>query len=349
MTTIKEVAKQAGVSVGVVSKAFNNYPDVSEKTRERVLKIAQEMGYSPNVVAKNLSSKKQRTIGLITSGFLKSDRKDSNNSFELFSGVYSAIGDDYELAIYLIDSEEQGKKSYAQFCKERNIGGAILMGIRTDDPYFHELMDINLPCVLVDVLVKEPHSNFIGSVTTANRRASEEMATYLLQNNHKNLIVIAGTKEAYVNEVRLEGVQAAFRKFGLKLNEDKVLYASFDEQEAYQVAKNYLTLEEATPSAFMCFSDLMAYGVMRAVKELGYQIPEDISITGFDDLIINEYIQPNLTTVRQNFKEIGRQSARLIQQLMQGEETKKVNYVEHQLMERDSVKTITNKEDVLLV
>lgn len=123
MTTIKDVAKRAGVSIGVVSKAFNNYPDVSEKTKKRIFEIAKELNYTPNVIAKNLSSKKQMTIGLISSGVFNDNEKD-NNAFDIFKGVYSAVSaSPFELSIYLIDSQEQKQKSYVQYCRERNIGG----------------------------------------------------------------------------------------------------------------------------------------------------------------------------------------------------------------------------------
>ena len=169
------MAKEAGVSISMVSKAFNNYPDVSEKTKRRVLEVAKELNYSPNLVAKNLSSKKQNTIGLIISGFFDSGVKDNNNSFQLFKGVYTAVEQNqFELAIYMIDSKKQKQKSYAKFCNERNIGGAVLVGIRMDDPYFLELLDTNIPCVILDVVTEEDNK-FIGTVSTNNIAASKEI------------------------------------------------------------------------------------------------------------------------------------------------------------------------------
>ena len=114
MTTIKDVAKKAGVSISVVSKAFNNYVDVSEKTRQRIFAIAKELNYTPNIVAKNLSSKKQMTIGLISSGVLNNNEKD-NNAFDIFKGVYTAVEESQsELSIFLIDSHETETKKLRQ-------------------------------------------------------------------------------------------------------------------------------------------------------------------------------------------------------------------------------------------
>lgn len=299
MATIKDVAKAAGVSIGIVSKAFNNYPDISDKTRKRILEVAAEMNYTPNVIAKNLSSKKRLTIGMITSGFLDMNGKDNYNAFNLFKGAYSAVEDNqYELAYFFTDTNRQKQKSYTQFCRERNIGGAILQGISVNDPYFQDLVDTKIPCVLIDISTNS-NNGLISNVSTNNFEASRDIANYLIERNHRDIAVIAGKVETVVNSQRIEGVLAAFQSNKLELKEEDVLYADFSEELAYERTKEYL--KQKVPTAFLCFSDLMAFGVMKAVKEAGLRIPEDISITGFDGLIITEYTQPLLTTVKQDF------------------------------------------------
>ncbi|QFF99149.1 LacI family transcriptional regulator [Psychrobacillus glaciei] len=339
MATIKDVAKEAGVSISIVSKAFNNYVDVNEKTRQRIFDIANELNYTPNIVAKNLSSKKQMTVGLISSGVLNNNEKD-NNAFDIFKGVYTAVSESqFELSIYLIDSLRQKQKSYAQYCRERNIGGAILQGIRIDDPYYKELIDTNIPCVVLDIMT-ETENGLIGSVSINNSDASREIAEYLLERNHRDIVIIAGTIETYVNTERMKGVQDAFKANNLELDDKHVLYAQFSEQEAYVLAKEYLQRKQ--PTAFLCFSDLMAFGVMKAVKEAGLRIPEDISVTGFDDLLLSSFTQPQLTTIGQNFFEIGKLSALLLLDLIENRMDEKHVYAQHLLMERESVKTLLN-------
>lgn len=339
MTTIKDVAKEAGVSVSIVSKAFNNYTDVNEKTRQRIFEIANQMGYTPNIVAKNLSSKKQMTIGLISSGVLNNSEKD-NNAFNIFKGVYTAVSSSqFELSIYLIDSQRQKKKSYAQYCRERNIGGALLQGIRIDDPYYMELIDTNIPCVVLDI-IPETNNGLVGSVSIDNVKASKEIALYLIERNHRDIAVVAGGKKTYVNSERIKGVTEAFELNGLELNTEEILYANFSEQEAYELAKEYLRFKR--PTAFLCFSDLMAFGVMKAVGEAGLKVPEDISITGFDNLVFSNYTEPQLTTIGQDFFEIGKIAAQLLQDLMENNLDQKHVYVEHRLIERGSVRTISS-------
>lgn len=337
MTTIRDVAKAAGLSVSIVSKAFNNYTDVNEKTRQRIFEIANQMGYTPNLVAKNLSSKKQTTIGLISSGVLNNSEKD-NNAFNIFKGVYTAVTtSQFELSIYLIDSQRQKQKSYAQYCRERNIGGALLQGIRVDDPYYMELIDTNIPCVVLDI-IPETNNGLVGSVSIDNVKASKEIAMYLIERNHRDIAVMAGRKKTYVNSERIKGVQEACKENEVELQDNEILYADFSEEEAYVIAKEYLKTKR--PTAFLCFSDLMAFGVMKAVKEVGLKIPEDISITGFDDLIFSSYTEPQLTTIGQDFFEIGKMAAELLQDLMENKLERKHVNIDHRLVERGSVKTI---------
>ncbi|WP_277585141.1 LacI family DNA-binding transcriptional regulator [Psychrobacillus antarcticus] len=338
MTTIKDVAKEAGVSVSIVSKAFNNYTDVNEKTRQRIFEIANRMGYTPNIIAKNLSSKKQMTIGLISSGVLNNSEKD-NNAFNIFKGVYTAVStSQFELSIYLIDSQRQKKKSYAQYCRERNIGGALLQGIRIDDPYYMELIDTNIPCVVLDI-IPATNNGLVGSVSIDNVKASNEIALYLIENNHRDIALVAGRKETYVNSERIKGVREAYKDYSLELNTDEIMYADFSEQEAYELAREYLKTKR--PTAFLCFSDLMAFGVMKAVKEIGLKIPDDISITGFDDLVFSSYTDPQLTTIGQDFFEIGKMAAQLLQDLMENRLDHKHVNVEHRLIQRGSVNTLS--------
>ncbi|HSP22352.1 MAG TPA: LacI family DNA-binding transcriptional regulator [Planococcus sp. (in: firmicutes)] len=337
MATIKDVAKKAGVSVSVVSKAFNNYADVKEATRQRVFAVAQELHYSPNINAKNLSSKKQTTIGLISSGVLGDNENDSN-AFHIFKGVYQEISNSrFELSIYLTDSQHQKHQSYISYCRERNIGGAILQGIRTDDPYYKELIDSSLPCVVLDIMT-ESVNGLIGSVSIDNAKATKEIAGYLLERNHRKLAVMAGTRQTYVNSERMQGLAEALELYGMNPSDVDVLEASFSEERAYELAKAYL--QKKQPTAFLCFSDLMAFGVMKAVKEAGLRVPEDISVTGFDDLVLSRYTQPPLTTIRQNFVEIGKISARLLQDIIDGKLERQHIWVPHELVERQSVQLL---------
>lgn len=340
VATIKDVAKVAGVSVAVVSKALNNYPDVSDKTREKVKQVAEEMNYSPNIVARNLSSKNQKTIAIITSGFLRSESLDNSNSFDLLKGVYQATEEDnYELAMYFTETEKQQVKDYAKFCRERNIRGVVLSGIRLDDPYFKALLETNIPCVLIDV--KVPMENkLVGSVSIDNVEATYEMAHHVISKGHTNIAVLTGEGEADVNGQRLKGINRAAEKNQISFK-NKFINGDFKENSAYNNVKEYLNNHRNDlPTAIISFSDIMALGALKAINEHGLSVPEDISLTGFDGLKIIEYTNPPITTVKQPFLEMGYEAAKLVQRIMEGKEGENEVRVPHEIVWNDSVKDL---------
>lgn len=317
--SIRDVAKHVGVTIGTVSRAFNGYEDIRPETRERILKAAAELGYVPNVSARNLSAKKPPNIALIISGLLEGDPKD-NLVYLMFQGVYSyALANGLEIAVYATDSMEQRHKSYAQFCKEHSISGAILSGITTDDAYFSELVASSIPCVAVDVPLHGPGQ---GWVSVDNALAAEEIAGYLFGIGHRDIVIIGGKDNAAVHLERMEGVARAFARADVMLSPAQVLHADFSEQHAYEAVSKYLqeTPREDHCTAFCCFSDIMALGAIAAVREAGYRVPEDFSVTGFDGLVITQYTSPTLTTVAQDMRTHGAEAARMLHAIMQGEE-----------------------------
>ena len=161
--TIQDVARAAGVSVGTVSRAMNNYTDVSAKTRERILQAAQRLGYSPNVMARNLSSKHLKNIALILSGAME---EEMFNHFDimLMRGCFEfASKKGLDISIHTIDAKIQREKSYEQLCYEYNLAGAVLMGLKVTEPYYCEsLAKCKQPCVLIDL---EPVGEYVSTVT----------------------------------------------------------------------------------------------------------------------------------------------------------------------------------------
>ena len=170
-STIQDVARAAGVSVGTVSRAMNDYPDISEKTREKILRIAHELGYRPNLVAKSLSSKNFREIALVLSGFLEHD---------------------LDISMYVINSKIQEEKTFEQLCYEHNIAGAVLFGLKSTDPYFKTLAQSRKPCVTIDV---EVGGACVGNVTNDHAAAFDELTQYLIDQGHRKIAIVCGRKD----------------------------------------------------------------------------------------------------------------------------------------------------------
>ena len=230
MATIKEVAAAAGVSISTVSRAFNNYSDINGKTKERILEAARSLDYSPNISARNLSSKKRLNLGLIISGFLN-ENANVDILFGHMKGAFRyASENNLDLALYITSSEEQKRLSYHSFCIEHSLAGAIISGLTTDDNYYQELSrGVPCPSVMMDI---ELPSGDAGIVTSDNRSAMKDMIAFLLSEGHERIAIIAGKKSATVTEVRLDGVRDAYAEKGIPLNESDIYYADFSRQEA---------------------------------------------------------------------------------------------------------------------
>lgn len=339
IVTIKDVARQAHVTIGTVSRALNDYSDIKPETKSRILQLAHEMGYTPNVSARNLSSKVSSNMGLIISGLLEGNPKD-NNTYQVLQGIYRyALNHGIEVALYTTDSVEQRSKSYAKFCEEHNLAGTVLSGVTTDDAYFEELLNTKIPCVVIDAPVQ---GACIGWTSIDNLKASEEITTLLLQKGHRKIVVVSGKKNAAVNLERTAGAFTAMDKAGLTLTGNDMLYCNFSEEEAYQRVTQYLRNHKRTTvcTAFLCFSDLMALGCIRAIHDCGCKIPDDFSVTGFDGIAVAEYFTPPLTTISQDMGRIGYESASLLHEIMQGKTSGGHRIVPYTLLERKSVRNL---------
>lgn len=338
MPSIKDVAKVAGVTIGTVSRAFNGYSDISETTKERIFMAAGQLGYKPNINARSLSSKVSSNIGVLIVGLLESSEKD-NLIFSLLKGVLKYThSHDLEAAIYSIDSNVSKQRSYTKFCNEHSIAGVILSGITVDDPYFMELVKSNIPCVVVDI---DTSGQNLGCVSIDNIKAMSEITDHVIKMGHRKIIAISGKKNAMVTVERTAGFFEACKANGIAVSTENFIYCDYSEQEAYKNTLQYISKNgTGSATAFICMSDVMALGVIRAIRELGYSIPNDFSVTGFDGLPITEYTEPELTTVKQNMEAMGYEGVGLLHKIIRHEPHEKHVIVEHQLCLRNSVQKL---------
>jgi DNA-binding LacI/PurR family transcriptional regulator len=337
LTTIKDIAKKAGVSITTVSRALNGYDDVSEKTRRRIREIAEELNYSPNAVARSLVSRKTRTIGLIISDINRAGAKDAF-AFEVLCGINDRAGElNYDLLLFSTSPKKQVEKSYKDLCRERKVEGAILSGLRLDDPYLREVIEQDaFPCVLIDIPVT---GETVGHVTSDNRNGALLAVRYLLDNGHRRIAMINGHDQAHVSRERLEGYREALEKQGLSFDPELVFNGRFSEEGGAEAAYEIL-LRHSDVTAIFCASDLMALGAIRALERMGRKVPEDISIVGFDDINIASYCHPKLTTIRQDKYELGYQAAQLLIDMLENRTKNRKILLNNRLIERESVRRI---------
>ncbi len=341
MITIKDIAREAGVSVTTVSRALNGYNDVNDDTRKKIQLIANELGYSPNMAARSLISKKTQTLGLLLSGITRNSTKDSI-AFEILCGMNDRAGElNYDLILFSTTPQKQAAKSYKALCQERGVDGVIIMGIRLDDPYLKEIVTSSLPCVLIDIPFK--NSN-VGYVTSDNIQGASRMTQFLIEQGHKKVALVNGHEQADVSIKRLDGYKHALKQAGIPFEEDLVLDGGFSDEGARDATYRLMS-QRPDVTAIFCASDLMALGTMQALRGLGLTIPDDVSVAGFDNISISAYCSPTLTTVSQNPYEIGYQSAQMIIDMLEGRQVTKQLVLPTELLVRSSVAAPKNKQN----
>ncbi|QJD84827.1 LacI family DNA-binding transcriptional regulator [Cohnella herbarum] len=337
MATIKDIAKKAGVSVTTVSRALNGYDDVNEDTRKKIKQVALELSYSPNAVARSLVSKKTRTIGLIISDINRAGAKDAF-AYEVLCGINDRAGDlNYDLLLFSTNPSKQMEKSYTALCKERNVEGAILSGLRLDDPYLQEVIEQNsFPCVLIDI---PKTGENVAHVTSDSRLGAVMAVRHLLENGHRHIAMINGHNQAFVSQERFEGYKEALEQYGESADEGLVYDGKFSEDGGAEAMYQILIRNPGVTAVF-CASDLMALGAMRTLERMGRKVPDDVSIIGFDDITISAYCSPKLTTIRQDKYELGYQAAQLLIDMLENRTDNRKLLLNNQLIIRESTRRL---------
>jgi len=309
LVTIKDVAKLAGVSISTASYALNNSNKVSEKTREKVLKAAKELNYIPNKFAQNLKKLRTDLIALIV--------HEINGPFydKLVQGILDVahiLG--YNLVIFC--ESGHGRPSSLVFLKEKIFNGAIIMTPVVSNDDIKELVEENIPLVLLDRKLEEVN---VCSVLIDNEKGAFEAVRHLIELNHRKIGFISGPPDSYDNKERYKGFVKAMEKFGLKVYEDLIIQGNFTEESGYKAMKEFISRKKGEmPTAFFSSNDEMAIGAMKALQEEGFKIPDHISIVGFDDINLAQYVQPKLTTVRRPMYELGSFSAHMLINTIKG-------------------------------
>ncbi len=334
VATIKDIAKQLDISTAAVSKALNNKEDVSQDLKERVRKVADDLGYSPNYFAKKLAMRKSNLIAVFIVGLEKLATSE-HFGFNFLEGIISlATKNDYDVIIFS-NTEE---KSYKKICEEKKVEGAIFIGLKMDDPYINDLKNISIPISIIDLYLRGKNLSYISS---DNEVGVYKAMNHLYELGHRNIAIIKGESNSQIGDKRYE-TYLKFLKEKKIYNPNLVEKGDFTRESGYKSAKNLLEKLDNNNivTAIFAISDLMAIGVIQAVNDLGYRVPEDISVIGFDNIKACEYINPTLTTISQNAIEIGRESVNSIINRLKKKKVQKKILIEPKLVVRNSCKKL---------
>lgn len=337
MVTIYDIALKTGYSAPTVSKALNKTGGLSDSTRKKILDVAKELGYRPNMTARALTTKKSFLIGIIF------EDADMQRGFDhpLFGKILNEFRDCVEVTgydlIFISHAPIYERKSYVEHCYHRNVDAVGIINPVQADAEIMELAQSDIPCVSTNFIIPE-----VPTVITANVEAGYKAASYFIENGHKKIAYIGGTYSQYNMAAvdRLEGLKNAFKDFGLNYDSSYVKFCSKWSREESREAMKELLERHGDITAVFVANDNMAVGAMEYVKLVGKRIPEDISFIGFDDEMISEFYSPSLTTFKQDTKTIGELSAEILMNRLAGIPVGECVRVPAEFVERNSVKKL---------
>lgn len=296
--TLEEIAKQAGVSRSTVSRVLNDQHNVDPETRARVLEIIQSVDYHPNIAARGLAAGKSRILGLVIPMAVSSLFADPYFPL-LIQGISSTCNArDYSVMLWLAEPEYE-RRTIRQILQGGLIDGVIVASATLHDPLIDGLLRRGLPFVLVG---RYPADARVSYVDVDNRNSSREAVAYLLRLGYKRIATIAGPKDMVAGADRIQGYLAALREKGIAPEPGLMVESDFTEEGGYQAMHRLMAV---APEAVFAASDAMAVGAMRALRDAGKRVPDDMAIVGFDDLPIAARSDPPLTTVRQPIPRAG--------------------------------------------
>ncbi len=313
MVSIKDVAKHAGVAISTVSKVLNDYPNVSEEMKEKVNRAVEELNYVPNSVAASLSSKHADRVALLLNLNVKTTAIDEIAMQYIFGALDKAMELKLDV-ITLFFCMLQGKsvEEVIRYLKSQNITGLIIYGLSKEDEMLHKLIaSEEFKVVIGDAPIVNTSTS---SVWIDHKKAQYEVAKKtLLENSGKKILYIAGRKNGYVTEERLDGIEKLVKELDLSMN---VKWGDFSELKARNITLKYG--EDA--DIIVCASDLMAIGAMNALEAMGIYRP----VCGFDGIILMGYVSRQMHTVRQNFAGVSARAMEELHLLMNGGEGRNV-------------------------
>ena len=330
--TIKDVAKQAGVSISTVSRVINNSKPVTDEVKQRVLEVIRRTGYIPNPLARSLVTKKSQLIGVIVPEVSDSFVNEMLDGIEEVAKMY-----DYEILLANTYSDKEQEMKSLNLLRAKQIEGIVMISNKIDNDHIEYINSLSIPATYISKTAREYD---INSVDISNKNATYDMTKYLIDKGHKEIAFIMTSKDKTILESeRLLGYEKAIIGNNLKLDEKLIRYAGIEYEDGYESMMELLD-ENIVPQAVFVTGDEAAIGAINALNDRGYSVPDDVSVAGFSDVKIARIYRPKLTTVHQPLYDIGAVAIRMVIKLINNEslDEKKVE-LPYRIIERESVKS----------
>jgi LacI family transcriptional regulator len=339
-TTLKNIANQVGVSIPTVSRVLNGkskHYRISEETQGLILKVAKELNYSPNQLARGLRLKRTNTLGYITPDI-------SNPFFSNIAKVVEKYARKQGYSIILCDSEENTdiEADSIQLLADRKIDGLIISPVGQSVDHLKEIYNRNIPIVLIDRFFPDFDFPYVAS---DNYKGALEATSYLIECGHIRIAYIQGLKNTSPNNERVKGFKDAHRNFGIEFDDSLIVGNSFGEENGY-IEMKLLVKRNNKPSAVFAGSNLISLGALKALAEENLKVPDDISMISFDDQPYSRFLATPMTTVSQQGSQIGQLATKILIDLIETNKQfePKGILLPTTLIKRNSVKIIEDAE-----
>lgn len=310
--TIDDIARMAGVSKATVSRVLNNKPEgVGEETRNRVQRLIDELEYKPNLLARGIVTSKTKTIGVIL--------PDITNPFfpALIKSVENRASENgYTVIFGNTDFSQEKEQNYISTFVAKRVDGVLLTSTVTSPGMIHErLKKYNVPCVLLDRVLQ--HMEYDAGVFVDNEYALFTSCEYLIGHGNQKILLLSGPKDISTSYERIQGYQAALAQYGIAFDRRLLYYGDYTMESGYNAILETVRAGIEFTSV-LASNDSMAIGAMKALKELGRSIPDEIELIGFDNIPFSEMTDPPLSTVQQPTYEMGQVAVDLLLKLIDG-------------------------------
>jgi LacI family transcriptional regulator len=308
--TLKDIARRAGVTPATVSMAINNKPNISEITRRKVLSIAKELNYYPNIIARGLATSHTNAIGVIVPNLA------SSFVVRVLQGIKSTNrGLNYTVLLFdTIGWKESESALFRRLGRERRIDGAILISSTVSDDELAIIGRESVPSIVV-----ARKSGAVDCVYVNNAIGAGDAADYLIGKGHTRIACVASRKTGLSMEERIEGYRRSLAGKGIPFREELVFWTDDDGLADGSAVFDRIMAGPVVPSAvFVPAGDIVAIGIMKEAKKRGIAVPGDLAVVGFDDIPAAEMVEPALTTVRQPKLEMGDYAINMIIDKIEG-------------------------------
>lgn len=333
--TIKDIAKECGCALGTVSRVLNNHPDVSEKTREKVLAVVKKHNFILNENARQLKQQERKTLVILVKGT-------SNILLNiLLENIQKKIEQlPFNTNVVILDEYDNEAKVANRIYYEQKPVGIIFLG-GSPELLKDDFAKLKVPCVLISNEATLHNQVCLSSVSMDNFAAAEFSANYLIKMGHKKIAVIGGDfKGSGITQRRYNGFLKALKKANIDFDFEKSYIISKYSLEGGSNAVDVLLQKNLDVTAIFAMSDVMAIGAIRRFSDLGYKVPNDFSISGFDGIPLSSYYCPRLTTIKQDTNSLASEGLDILLDCIKNNAPAKNKFIPFEFIEGESVKQL---------